>query len=86
MTASACRAFAFCLLLFAASLLPQSVSAEGAAKRIVTLGGDITEIVYQLGEEARLVGRDRTSNFPRKRRPCRMSAISASSAPKACCR
>lgn len=64
MIASAYRAFAFSLLLFASSVLPQPVSAGSAAKRIVTLGGDITEIVYQLGEEGRLVGRDTTSKFP----------------------
>jgi heme transport system substrate-binding protein len=64
MIASACRAFAFSLALFAASVLPQPAFAGSAAKRVVALGGDITEIVYRLGEEGRLVGRDRTSKFP----------------------
>lgn len=33
-------------------------------ERIVTLGGDITEIVFALGEGARIVGRDSTSVYP----------------------
>ncbi|RAZ89194.1 hemin ABC transporter substrate-binding protein [Mesorhizobium hawassense] len=32
--------------------------------RIVAIGGSITEIVYALGEEGRLVARDSTSNYP----------------------
>lgn len=32
--------------------------------RIVTLGGDVTEIVFALGEGARVVGRDATSKYP----------------------
>lgn len=38
--------------------------ASQARRRIITLGGDITEIVYALGEGARLVGRDATSTYP----------------------
>ncbi|MEX0284729.1 MAG: hemin ABC transporter substrate-binding protein [Paracoccaceae bacterium] len=34
------------------------------AQRLVTVGGSITEIVYALGEQDRLVARDSTSNFP----------------------
>ena len=34
------------------------------AKRIVAIGGSVTEIIYALGEEARLAARDTTSNFP----------------------
>jgi iron complex transport system substrate-binding protein len=34
------------------------------AKRVVAVGGSITEIVYALGEERRLVARDSTSLFP----------------------
>ncbi len=34
------------------------------AKRIVAIGGAVTEIVYALGEEGRLIARDTTSNFP----------------------
>lgn len=32
--------------------------------RIVSIGGPVTEIVYALGEEGRLVARDTTSTFP----------------------
>ncbi|MEO0425502.1 MAG: ABC transporter substrate-binding protein, partial [Pseudomonadota bacterium] len=34
------------------------------ASRIAIAGGSLTEIVYALGEEGRIVGADRTSNFP----------------------
>jgi len=36
----------------------------GDASRILTIGGDVTEIVYALGAQARLVGIDSTSQFP----------------------
>lgn len=35
-----------------------------ASDRVLAIGGAITEIVYALGEDARLVGRDTTSVFP----------------------
>lgn len=38
--------------------------AAGASKRIVTLGGDITEIVYALGQGGQIAGRDATSTYP----------------------
>lgn len=34
------------------------------AQRVVSIGGAVTEIVYALGEEGRLVARDTTSNHP----------------------
>jgi ABC-type hemin transport system, periplasmic component len=34
------------------------------ASRLVTIGGSLTEIVYALGEEERLIARDTTSDFP----------------------
>ena len=37
---------------------------EAKAQRVLAIGGAVTEIVYQLGEQDRLVGRDSTSNFP----------------------
>lgn len=40
-----------------------SAQAEGHSQ-IVSIGGAITEIVYALGQEDRLVARDTTSNFP----------------------
>lgn len=38
----------------------------GEPRRIVSLGGDVTEIVFALGAEDRLVGRDTTSTYPPK--------------------
>ncbi|WP_424969294.1 heme/hemin ABC transporter substrate-binding protein [Dinoroseobacter sp. S76] len=35
-----------------------------ASDRVLTIGGALTEIVYALGEEGRLVGRDATSTYP----------------------
>ena len=34
------------------------------ASRIVSAGGSVTEIIYALGAESRLVAVDTTSNFP----------------------
>jgi len=34
------------------------------ASRIVAIGGSVTEIVYRLGEEDRLIARDTTSDYP----------------------
>ncbi len=41
-----------------------AMAAEVKASRIVAIGGSVTEIVYALGEEGRLVGRDSTSVYP----------------------
>ena len=49
-------------LLIAAALMV-SVSAY-ATERVVTLGGDVTEIVYELGAQQQLVARDSTSLHP----------------------
>ncbi|MHC0053613.1 heme/hemin ABC transporter substrate-binding protein [Actibacterium sp. D379-3] len=47
-------------------LLAGPVRAEGypEARRIVAIGGPVTEIIYELGEGDRLVARDTTSVFP----------------------
>lgn len=37
---------------------------EAQAKRVLAIGGAVTEIIYALGEEDRLVGRDSSSTFP----------------------
>lgn len=51
--------------LFASMLLPVTAHAGDAKpSRVVAIGGSVTEIVYALGEEARLVGRDSTSVYP----------------------
>ncbi|MHA7776699.1 heme/hemin ABC transporter substrate-binding protein [Roseibium sp. M-1] len=58
------------LALTAAALLApvQSILAEPAAgqdaSRIVAIGGSVTEIVFALGEQDRLIARDTTSVFP----------------------
>ncbi|AOZ69143.1 hemin ABC transporter substrate-binding protein [Rhodobacter xanthinilyticus] len=49
--------------LIALLLWPALARAEGPG-RVLSVGGGVTEIVYALGEEARLVGRDTTSTFP----------------------
>lgn len=61
------------LLLAAAAAADTTVPAGHAAdcsapapdaSRIAIAGGSLTEIVYLLGEEHRIVGADRTSNYP----------------------
>ncbi|MGR3712074.1 MAG: heme/hemin ABC transporter substrate-binding protein [Shimia sp.] len=47
-----------------ALLLGTSVQAQANGQRIVSVGGAVTEIVFALGEEDRLVARDITSNHP----------------------
>ncbi|MDQ2093386.1 heme/hemin ABC transporter substrate-binding protein [Rhodalgimonas zhirmunskyi] len=44
--------------------LAVTARADEKAQRIVSVGGAVTEIVYALGEEDRLVARDTTSNHP----------------------
>lgn len=58
------------LLLFIAFPL----LSHAAVERLVTLGGDVTEIVYALHAEESLVARDSTSSWPRRRKSCRTSA------------
>jgi iron complex transport system substrate-binding protein len=41
----------------------QALSAQ-AADRVLSIGGSVTEIVYALGEQDRLVARDTTSTYP----------------------
>ncbi|WP_217568931.1 hemin ABC transporter substrate-binding protein [Mesorhizobium sp. GbtcB19] len=55
-------------VLLAFTALPagaeEGTSVFSDTSRIVAIGGSITEIVYALGEEGRLVARDSTSNYP----------------------
>jgi iron complex transport system substrate-binding protein len=53
---------AVCILVYAG--LPGAAHAESAPQRVVALGGVVTEIVYALGQEDRLVARDATSTWP----------------------
>lgn len=54
--------FAAALALTLLAALP--AAAEEAGRRIVALGGSVTEIVVALGAADRLVGRDSTSTYP----------------------
>lgn len=62
------RAFARAVLPLALSaaigLVPKALLADGAPDRIVTAGGDVTEIVHALGMGGKLVGVDTTSYYP----------------------
>lgn len=53
-------------LALLALLLAGAAHAEAwpDSKRVLPLGGSVTEIIYALGEQGRLVGRDTTSNWP----------------------
>ncbi|QRZ15882.1 ABC transporter substrate-binding protein [Paracoccus methylovorus] len=53
-------------LALALILLAGAASAETypEARRVLSLGGSVTEIIYALGEESRLIGRDTSSNWP----------------------
>jgi iron complex transport system substrate-binding protein len=58
--------------LFAAAILAASLTAAVAQEvkpfadtsRLVSIGGSLTEIIYALGEEGRLVARDQTAVYP----------------------
>ncbi|SOE18865.1 iron complex transport system substrate-binding protein [Hoeflea halophila] len=51
--------------LLSSPLATYLTHAEGTeAKRVLAIGGAVTEIVYALGEQDRLVGRDSTSSYP----------------------
>ena len=56
------------ILLAGLAALPLSAAApavaDTSAERIVSIGGGVTEIVFALGQEHRLVARDTTSTFP----------------------
>lgn len=56
--------FAAFMALAPAALATEAVGTLPDASKIVSVGGSITEIVYALGEEKRLVGRDTTSVYP----------------------
>lgn len=54
--------------LILALLIPTSGVAQSypEARSIVSIGGPVTEVIYALGQESRLVARDTTSVFPRE--------------------
>lgn len=41
-----------------------ALAGDAKAQRVLAIGGAVTEIVYALGEQERLVGRDSTSSYP----------------------
>ena len=47
-----------------ASLAVSQASEEKAYSRVVAIGGSVTEIIYALGEQERLIARDLTSMYP----------------------
>lgn len=52
-------------MAIAAGLLVTSAKADNAsADRVLSIGGSVTEIVYALGEQDRLIARDTTSSYP----------------------
>ncbi|MBB94058.1 MAG: hemin ABC transporter substrate-binding protein [Rhodobacteraceae bacterium] len=53
-----------CVLGLAAILAGPAAAADGPAGRIVSIGGAVTEIIYALGQQDRIIARDTTSNFP----------------------
>lgn len=57
-------ALAAALTLPASPAFAEEAADISGAQRIVSIGGSVTEIVYALGEEGRLVARDSTSGFP----------------------
>lgn len=62
--AIACSLVVACLAGLQVLNAVQAGEAEPDTSRLVTIGGSLTEIVYALGEEDRLVARDSTSVYP----------------------
>lgn len=58
------RAGVFVALVLLAVSNAKARAQDAPAQRVLALGGAVTEIVYALGEQDRLVGRDSTSTFP----------------------
>lgn len=52
------------LLLALASASAQADEVPTDTKRIVSIGGTVTEIIYALGDDARIVAADSTSTYP----------------------
>ncbi|PID46506.1 MAG: hemin ABC transporter substrate-binding protein [Proteobacteria bacterium] len=52
------------LLLSAPATADDAPTTPPAGQRIISIGGSVTEIIYALGQEKRLVARDTTSVYP----------------------
>ncbi|MCV6592278.1 MAG: ABC transporter substrate-binding protein [Silicimonas sp.] len=61
---SARSASLFLTVLWCLIALATSLSAGEKPSRVLSIGGSVTEIIYALGEDHRLVGRDTTSTYP----------------------
>lgn len=54
------------LVLMTILLMMTTLTYAESPQRIVTVGGALTEIVYALGEQSRIVGNDTTSLYPKQ--------------------
>ncbi|MFD0911856.1 heme/hemin ABC transporter substrate-binding protein [Ruegeria arenilitoris] len=52
------------LVTLCAALLASAAVAQAESKRVIAIGSSLTEIVHALGQQHRLVGRDRSSTWP----------------------
>lgn len=52
------------LLSLSTVVAAQELKPFADTSRLVSIGGSLTEIIYELGEEGRLVARDQTATFP----------------------
>ncbi|SIS93712.1 heme/hemin ABC transporter substrate-binding protein [Paracoccus saliphilus] len=56
---------AVCAATLALSLtMPAQADPHPDAERVLAIGGSVTEIIYALGQQGRLIARDTTSSFP----------------------
>ena len=58
------RALTLAIALLATPALAQDLKPFPDTSRLVAVGGSLTEIIFALGEEGRLVGRDSTAVYP----------------------
>ncbi|MEL6100315.1 MAG: ABC transporter substrate-binding protein [Pseudomonadota bacterium] len=54
----------FLTISLALGVTPAHLWSAGSAQDVIAIGGDVTEIIYALGQGHRLVARDATSTFP----------------------
>ncbi len=57
-------ASSFVFIIMVMSGTQNALAEQVKASRVIAIGGSVTEIVYALGQQDRLVGRDRTSVYP----------------------
>lgn len=54
----------FAALLLPAAVMGKDIKPFSDPSRLVSIGGSLTEIIFELGEEKRLVARDQTATWP----------------------